>query len=112
MSLYREDDHQRLTTDPTIYTASSDSHLLGFFALSDGHHSYVLSQRHHCCSSFPRPSDTFPCHGNAAAPGANDTPKRYWNTTDDGDAYFHAAANEKATFGVEQHPTVARLVQG
>ena len=87
MSLYREDDHQRLTTDPTIYTASSDSHLLGFFALSDGHHSYVLSQRHHCCSSFPRPSDTFPCHGNAAA-------------------------NEKATFGVEQHPTVARLVQG
>ena len=30
MSLYQEDDHQWLTTDPTIYTPSSDGHLLGF----------------------------------------------------------------------------------
>ncbi|KAN0130003.1 hypothetical protein V8E53_012157 [Lactarius tabidus] len=29
MSLYQEDDHQWLTTDPTIYMPSSDSHLLG-----------------------------------------------------------------------------------
>jgi hypothetical protein len=27
MSLYQEDDHQRLTTDPTIYTPSSDGRL-------------------------------------------------------------------------------------
>jgi enhancer of polycomb-like protein len=30
MSLYQEDDHQWLTTDPTIYTPSSDGHLFGF----------------------------------------------------------------------------------
>jgi hypothetical protein len=30
MSLYQEDNHQRLTTDPTIYTPSSNGHLLGF----------------------------------------------------------------------------------
>ena len=30
MSLYQEDDHQWLTTNPTIYTPSSDGHLLDF----------------------------------------------------------------------------------
>jgi enhancer of polycomb-like protein len=30
MSLYQEDDHQQLTTDPTIYTPSSDGCLFGF----------------------------------------------------------------------------------
>ncbi|KAN0134191.1 hypothetical protein V8E53_007963 [Lactarius tabidus] len=30
MSLYQEDDHQPLTTDPTIYTPSLDGRLLGF----------------------------------------------------------------------------------
>ena len=29
MPLYQEDDHQQLTTNPMIYTLSSDSHLLG-----------------------------------------------------------------------------------
>jgi len=30
MSLYQEDDHERLTADPTIYTPSFDGRLLGF----------------------------------------------------------------------------------
>ena len=36
MSLYQEDDHQRLTTDPTIYTPSSDGRLLGFLPYRTG----------------------------------------------------------------------------
>jgi enhancer of polycomb-like protein len=36
MSLYQEDDHQRLTTDPTIYTPSSDGHLFGFLPYRTG----------------------------------------------------------------------------
>ena len=36
MSLYQEDDHQRLTTDPTIYTPSSDGRLLGFLLYRTG----------------------------------------------------------------------------
>jgi enhancer of polycomb-like protein len=36
MSLYQEDDHQRLTTDPTIYTPSSDGRLFGFLPYRTG----------------------------------------------------------------------------
>jgi enhancer of polycomb-like protein len=36
MSLYQEDDHQRLTTDPTIYTPSSDGRLLGYLPYRTG----------------------------------------------------------------------------
>ena len=36
MSLYQEDDRQRLTTDPTIYTPSSDGCLLGFLPYRTG----------------------------------------------------------------------------
>ncbi|KAI0262080.1 enhancer of polycomb-like-domain-containing protein [Gloeopeniophorella convolvens] len=36
MSLYQEDDHQRLTTDPTIYTPSPDGRLLGFLPYRTG----------------------------------------------------------------------------
>ncbi|KAI9453934.1 enhancer of polycomb-like-domain-containing protein, partial [Russula earlei] len=36
MSLYQEDDHTRLTTDPTIYTPSSDGRLLGFLPYRTG----------------------------------------------------------------------------
>ena len=58
MSLYQEDDHRWLTTDPTIYTLSSDSRLLGFgFTLLDGHCSCISSQCHHCWTSSPRPSE-------------------------------------------------------
>jgi len=36
MSMYQEDDHQRLTTDPTIYTPSSDGRLLGYLPYRTG----------------------------------------------------------------------------
>ncbi len=36
MSLYQEDDHQRLTTDPTIYTPSPDGRLLGYLPYRTG----------------------------------------------------------------------------
>ena len=36
MSLYQEDNHQRLTTDPMIYTPSSDGRLLGFLLYRTG----------------------------------------------------------------------------
>ncbi|KAF8496389.1 hypothetical protein F5888DRAFT_1833868 [Russula emetica] len=36
MSLYQEDDHQQLTTDPTIYTPSSDGRLFGFLPYRTG----------------------------------------------------------------------------
>ncbi|KAI0260707.1 hypothetical protein BGY98DRAFT_1054831 [Russula aff. rugulosa BPL654] len=36
MSLYQEDDHQRLTTDPTIYTPSSDGRLFRFLPYRTG----------------------------------------------------------------------------
>ncbi|KAF8489872.1 hypothetical protein F5888DRAFT_1808461 [Russula emetica] len=36
MSLYQEDDHQRLTTDPTIYTPSSDGRPFGFLPYRTG----------------------------------------------------------------------------
>jgi hypothetical protein len=36
MSLYQEDNCQRLTTDPTIYTPSSDSLFLGFLPYQTG----------------------------------------------------------------------------
>jgi enhancer of polycomb-like protein len=35
-TLYQEDDHQRLTTDPTIYTSSSDGCLFGFLPYRTG----------------------------------------------------------------------------
>jgi hypothetical protein len=46
MSLFREDDHQQLTTDPTIYTPSSNK----YFFLQDGYFTEV---------SLPFP--VFPC---------------------------------------------------
>jgi enhancer of polycomb-like protein len=36
MSLYQEDDQQQLTTDPTIYTPSSDGRLFGFLPYRTG----------------------------------------------------------------------------
>jgi enhancer of polycomb-like protein len=36
MSLYQEDNHQWLTTDPTIYTLSSDGRLLGVLSYRTG----------------------------------------------------------------------------
>ncbi|KAF8489722.1 hypothetical protein F5888DRAFT_1744938, partial [Russula emetica] len=36
MSLYQEDDHQRLTTDSTIYTPSSNGRLFGFLPYRTG----------------------------------------------------------------------------
>ncbi len=36
MSLYQEDDHHRLTTDPTIYTMASDGRLSGFLPYRTG----------------------------------------------------------------------------
>ena len=36
MSLYQKDDHQQLTTDPTIYTPSSDGRLFGFLPYRKG----------------------------------------------------------------------------
>ena len=36
MSLYQEDGHQRLTTDPAIYTPSSDGHLFGLLLYRTG----------------------------------------------------------------------------
>ena len=36
MSLYQEDNHQQLTTNPTVYTPSSDGQLLGFLPYQTG----------------------------------------------------------------------------
>jgi len=68
------------------------------------------SGRHHRWPPSPRPSDSFPGHGDAAAPAATGAAKRHWNATDDGDPHFHAAATEKVTLGVER-PTDPCLVR-
>jgi hypothetical protein len=51
MSLYQEDDHQRLTTDPTIYMPSSDGCLLGFLPyrtsiMPASHHDAIIVGPH------------------------------------------------------------------
>jgi hypothetical protein len=104
MSLYQEDDHQWLTTDPTI----SDSRLLGVLPLSDGHRSRFSSRCNHCWSSSPRASDTFAGCSDAATPTADGTTGCYRNAADNGGAHFHCSSNEKAAFGVERPSDTSR----
>ncbi|KAF8262142.1 hypothetical protein EI94DRAFT_1886678 [Lactarius quietus] len=61
MSLYQEDDHQRLTTDLTIYTPSSDGRPLGISPYQTGIASAF------CCDAIivgSRPPDPFPGSSN------------------------------------------------
>ncbi|KAF8495934.1 enhancer of polycomb-like-domain-containing protein [Russula emetica] len=63
MSLYQEDDHQRLTTDPTIYTPSSDGRLFGFLPYRTG---IAPAFRRDAIIVGPRPHPQTPSQATAA----------------------------------------------
>ena len=67
-----------------ICTSSSDGCLLGILITPVCRRDTIFVG--------PRPSGTFPGHGDAPAPTANGAAKYYWNAADNEDAYFHAAA--------------------
>ncbi|KAH8977282.1 hypothetical protein EDB86DRAFT_2838091 [Lactarius hatsudake] len=75
---------QQLTTDPTIYTPSSDGRLLGFLPYWTG---VASTFRRDTIIIVPRPlvpETPFPGCSDAPAPAAIGTARRYWNATDNG----------------------------
>jgi hypothetical protein len=106
MFLYQEDDdHQRLTTDPTIYTPSSDGRLFVFLPYSTG-----------IAPGFRRDATIVgPClmflntvsasgYGGAATPptagpATTTTTECSWDATDNGDTDLDAAAVEEVALG-------------
>jgi hypothetical protein len=108
MSLYQEDDHQRLTTDPTIYTPSSDGRLFGFLPYRTG---IAPAFRRDAIIVGPRPhvpTDTFSSHGGAATPttagpaAATAATERSRDATDNRYTDLNAAAVEEAALGAER----------
>ena len=100
MSLYQEMFHQRLTTNPTIYTLSSDGCLFGFLPYRTG----IVSTFYHDAMIVGPPclTDTFSDHLSAATPttagSATAATERSWNATDNWYTNLNAAVVEEAAF--------------
>ena len=110
MSMYQEDDHQRLTTDPTIYTPPSDGCLFGFLPYRMGIAPAFRRDDNHQSSS-PCLTGTFSDHGGAATPTtagpaaattAATEPSR--DATDNWNTDLNAAAVEEAALGAAPAP--------
>jgi hypothetical protein len=110
MSLYQEDDHQRLTTDPTSNYLQRDPLIqwgsIWVSSLQDGYCTHVPPRRR---SSSPCPTDVFSGHGGATAPttagpgvATTAATERSRDPTDNRDMDLNTTAVEDAALGTER----------
>ncbi|KAF8483251.1 hypothetical protein F5888DRAFT_1812409 [Russula emetica] len=95
-------DHQRLTTDPTIYTPSSDGRLFGFLTYRTG---IAPTFRHDTIIIGPRPHPQTPSQATAVQQHQQQLAQQQQSArdaTDNWDTDLNAAAVEEAALGAER----------